>query len=64
MLLDIVDVGKSHSGLNLAVAFAKILDDFEISDKGSYTSTKELQNFKLTESSSALPVITRHIMIR
>jgi len=35
MLLDIVKVARSHSGLNLAAAFAKILDDFGISDKAS-----------------------------
>ena len=33
MLLDIVKVACSHSGLNLAAAFAKILKDFGISDK-------------------------------
>jgi len=33
MLLDIVDVACSHSGLNLAAAFAKILEDFGISNK-------------------------------
>jgi hypothetical protein len=33
MLLDIVEVARSHSGLNLAAAFTKILDDFGISDK-------------------------------
>lgn len=33
MLLDIVEVARSHSGLNLAAAFAKILQDFGISDK-------------------------------
>jgi hypothetical protein len=33
MLLDLVEVTKSHSGLNLAAAFAKILDDFGISEK-------------------------------
>jgi hypothetical protein len=33
MLLDIVEVACSHSGLNLAVAFAKILEDFGISHK-------------------------------
>ena len=36
MLLDMVEVAKSHSGINLAAAFAKILDDFGISDKVSY----------------------------
>jgi hypothetical protein len=35
MLLDIVEVARSHSGLNLAAAFAKILEDFGISDKVS-----------------------------
>ena len=36
MLLDIVEVARSHSGLNLAAAFTKILDDFGISDKVRY----------------------------
>jgi len=35
MLLDIVELAQSHSGINLAAAFAKILDDFGISDKVS-----------------------------
>ena len=35
MLLDLVEVARSHSGLNLAAAFAKILEDFGISDKVS-----------------------------
>ena len=33
MLLDLVEVAKSNSGVNLAVAFAKILTDFGIEDK-------------------------------
>ena len=33
MLLDLVEVAKSHSGANLAAAFAKVLEDFGISDK-------------------------------
>jgi hypothetical protein len=33
MLLNITEVVRSHLGLNLAAAFAKILDDFGISDK-------------------------------
>jgi hypothetical protein len=33
MLLDLVEVAMSHSGLNLATAFAKVIDDFGISDK-------------------------------
>ena len=33
MLLDVLEVPRSHTGVNLAAAFAKILDDFGISDK-------------------------------
>jgi hypothetical protein len=33
MLLDLVEVAKSHSGENLAAAFALILEEFGISDK-------------------------------
>jgi hypothetical protein len=33
MLLDLVEVAMSHSGLNLAAAFAGILDSFGIADK-------------------------------
>jgi hypothetical protein len=35
MLLDIVEVAKSHSGANLAAAFANILNEFGISKKVS-----------------------------
>ena len=35
MLLDLVEVAKSHSGKNLAEAFKKVLKDFGISDKAS-----------------------------
>jgi hypothetical protein len=35
MLLDIVELACSHSGINLAAAFAKVLEDFGISDKVS-----------------------------
>jgi hypothetical protein len=35
MLLDLVEVAESHSGLHLAAIFAKILDDFMIADKVS-----------------------------
>jgi hypothetical protein len=35
MLLDIVQVAESHSGVALAVAFADILESFGISDKVS-----------------------------
>ena len=33
MLLDLVEVAKSHSGVNLAEAFAKVLEEFRIEDK-------------------------------
>jgi hypothetical protein len=33
MLLDLVEVAKSHSGANLAAAFAQVLEEFGISDK-------------------------------
>jgi hypothetical protein len=36
LLLDIVEVATSHSGVNLAAAFAKILDDFGIAHKVSF----------------------------
>ena len=35
MLLNIVELACLHSGINLVVAFAKILEDFGISDKVS-----------------------------
>ena len=33
MLLDLVEVDESHSGVNLANAFVKVLEDFGIEDK-------------------------------
>ena len=33
MLLDIVEVARSHTGENLATAFAKIMEDYNISEK-------------------------------
>jgi len=35
LLLDIVEVAHSHTGVNLAVAFADVLNDFGIADKVS-----------------------------
>jgi hypothetical protein len=35
MLLDLVEVTKSHSGVNLAEAFVKVLKEFQIEDKVS-----------------------------
>ena len=33
ILLNLVEVAESHSGENLAAAFAKVLEEFGISDK-------------------------------
>jgi len=41
MLLDLVKVAQSHSGLDLAIVFMKILDDFGISDKVSCCTHNE-----------------------
>lgn len=38
MVLDLVEVAMSHSGMNLAAAFAQILDEFRISSKVSQYS--------------------------
>jgi len=35
MLLNLVEVAESHLGLNLAAAFAKVLNDFTITHKVS-----------------------------
>lgn len=39
-LLDIIEVAKSHSGFNLAVAFAGVLESFGIEHKVRRSSTK------------------------
>src|SRR5882757_4068599 len=63
MLLDIVEVARSHSGFNLAAAFAKILQDFRISDKVSKLSYVEgLIDLLDTCRSSRSPAITHQIM--
>ena len=38
MLLDLVEVARSHSGANLAEAFTKVLEEFGIKDKVSFDS--------------------------
>jgi hypothetical protein len=40
MLLDLVEVAKSHSGVNLAETFVKVLGEFGIDDKVSFNSYK------------------------
>jgi len=39
LLLDVVEVARSHTGRNLAIAFADVLKDFGIADKVSSTHT-------------------------
>jgi len=56
LLLDIVEVAKSHSGVNLAVAFARILDDFGICDKVSKQQHKESRIIVLTRLAKILSV--------
>jgi hypothetical protein len=54
LLLDIIEVAKSHSGVNLAAAFAQILEDFKISNKVSIE--KLTFEFLLTISAQILSV--------
>ena len=42
LLLDIVQVAKSHTGFNLARVFADILEEFGISNKVSFTKAIEI----------------------
>ena len=56
MLLDIVELACSYSGINLAAAFAKILEDFGIGNKVSNLSYGEgIINSLDTCRSSQLP---------
>jgi hypothetical protein len=65
MLLDIVELARSHSGFNLAAAFAKILEDFGISDKVSKLSYVEgLIDLLDTCRSSRLPATTHQTTTR
>lgn len=48
MLLDIVEVAKSHTGVNLALAFAQVLQDFGIEEKVSYCSVNTYSEIELT----------------
>ena len=45
-LLDIVEVAQSHSGANLAAAFAQVLSGFGIEDKVSNTQFDELKSIQ------------------
>ena len=48
-LLDLVEVAKSHSGINLAAAFAKILEDFGIENKVSFLSLNKTTRLTLCQ---------------
>jgi len=63
MLLDLVKVSQSHLGLNLAAAFAKVLDDFGISDKVSLNLFYISFGDSLSCRYSALLVTMLHQMI-
>ena len=52
LLLDLVEVAQSHSGVNLASAFAKILGDFGIADKVSLLNYLHAK-MRLTEASDS-----------
>ena len=47
MLLDLVEVARSHSGVNLAQAFANVLKEFGIEDKVSSNITQLDHNWDL-----------------
>jgi hypothetical protein len=66
LLLDLVEVAKSHSGVNLAAAFAKVLNDFGIAHKVSVDHLHEKMGLTVTSCTrfSVLHVITHHRMIR
>ena len=57
MLLDLVEVAKSHSGVNLAEAFVNILDEFGIEDKVSSHCIEVSVKLTLRVRFSALRVI-------
>ena len=44
MLLDLVEVPRSHTSDNLAAAIAKVLGDYKISDKVSLIEPLQLQS--------------------
>lgn len=42
LLLDVVEVARTHTGRNLAIAFADVLKDFGIADKVSTWHTRSV----------------------
>jgi hypothetical protein len=57
MLLDLVEVARSHSGVNLAEAFANVLEEFGIQDKVSF----DVIGQNLAEIYLAVPDPQRHL---
>jgi hypothetical protein len=47
-LLDIVEVAKSHTGVNLAAAFVEVLEAFGIKDRVSDSNTSPKSMPRLT----------------
>jgi len=65
MLLDIVELARLHSGINLAAAFAKILEDLGISDRVSRITLKKTGVDSQGHARySQSPAITRQTMTR
>ena len=62
LLLDIVEVAQSHTRVNLAAAFTKILDDYGISDKVLISTNLYIYQLMIILTRFwGLPVITRVI---
>ena len=66
MLLDLVEVAMSHSGANLANAFAKVLEDFGIVDKVRqfFVRSNNHKNLPQSYRSLASPATTPPTMTR
>jgi hypothetical protein len=64
MLLDVVEVAKSHTGVNLAAAFAKILEDYGISDKVKISAEYQEKKTYLLTRFWELPAITLQQMMQ
>ena len=56
MLLDLVEVAESHSGVNLAAAFAGVLDEFGIADKVSISESYLGSGLALTRVGQILSI--------
>jgi hypothetical protein len=65
MLLDLVQVAKLHTGITLAVVFAKILEDFGIADTvRSVDKLNQFTSYSHENRSWASLAIMQAIMIR